>query len=101
MGNLYLNQNFLARNFRGYLQEGQENPRGWLVWGKIPGLLRTAARQASGREQSSSLMPQLALWGWHKTPEEHLGFMEGVWVGSALLSLNVGPLEIKRIRGIV
>lgn len=27
--------------------------------------------------------------------------MEGVWIGSTLLSLNVGPLEIKRIRGIV
>lgn len=51
MGNLCLNQNFLARNFRGYLQEGRENPRGRLVLGRIPGLQRTAAPQASGREQ--------------------------------------------------
>lgn len=27
--------------------------------------------------------------------------MEGVWVGSVLLSLHVGPLEVKRIEGIV
>ena len=91
MGNLYLNQ-----NFRGYLQEGRENPRGQLVLGRIPGLPRTAALQASGREQSSSFMPGLPLWGWYKPPEEQLGFMEGVWIGSMLLSLHVGPLELKR-----
>jgi hypothetical protein len=51
LGNLYLNQNFLARNFRGYLQEGRENPRGRLVLGRIPCLLRTAAPQALGRKQ--------------------------------------------------
>lgn len=27
--------------------------------------------------------------------------MEGVWIGGTLLSLDVGPLEIKGIRGIV
>lgn len=27
--------------------------------------------------------------------------MEGVWIGSVLLSLHVGPLEVKRIEGIV
>lgn len=27
--------------------------------------------------------------------------MEGVWIGSRLLSLNVGPLKIKRIEGLV
>lgn len=27
--------------------------------------------------------------------------MEGVWIGSTLLSLHVGPLEIRRIEGLV
>lgn len=42
-----------------------------------------------------------ALWAWHKPPKGHLGFMEGVWIDSRLLSLNVGPLKIKRIEGLV
>lgn len=27
--------------------------------------------------------------------------MEGVWIGGMLLSLHIGPLEIRRIEGIV
>ena len=41
----------------------------------------------------------MALWGWHKPPKGRLGFMEGVWIGSRLWSLNVEPLEIKRMEG--
>lgn len=96
LGNLYLNQNFLTRNFRGYLQERRDDPRGRLVSGRIPDLLRTAALQAAGREQFSfdAVMP---LSGWHNPPRGAFRVYGGRV--DRQHAIKPGPLEIQKDRG--